>query len=89
MVDLTDEGNVVIAATNQRTGREKTANTTADGWFSLDADYEDYLANSSAPWVANKDRIKLAMLDRGKIISEAHLNIDMAEDKQEAKFSGK
>lgn len=89
MVDLTDEGNAVIAATNQRTGREKTAKVTADGWFSLDADYEDYLANTSAPWVANGDRIKLAMLDRGTIVSEANLNIDMAEDKQEAKFSGK
>ncbi len=89
MVDLTNDGNVVIAATNQRTGQEKTANTTADGWFSLDADYEDYLANSSAPWVANGDRIKLAVLDKGTIVSEADLNIDMAEDKQESKFSGK
>lgn len=88
-VDLMDDGNVVIAATNQRTGREKTAKATADGWFSLDADYEDYLANSSAPWVANGDRIKLAVLDKGTIVSETNLNIDMAEDKQEAKFSGK
>jgi len=84
--NLTNGGNVTITAVNQRTGQEKTAKTTADGWFNLDADYGDYLANSSAPWVANDDRIKLTALEGGAIISETDLTINLTEDRQEARF---
>lgn len=82
----TDIADTNIAATNLRTGQEKTAEATADGRFCLDADYEDYLADMNAPWIANGDLVKLVVLKGGRTISETNLTINLALDKQEAQF---
>jgi hypothetical protein len=74
-------------AENQRTGQKKTAKATADGWFSLDADYEDFLAEGTAPWVANNDRITLSILDDDRTISRSNLTINLAAAKQEVRIS--
>jgi hypothetical protein len=58
-INATNASQIIVTATNERTGQSKTARAGGDGWFSIDADYTDFLANSSAPWVADGDRVRL------------------------------
>jgi hypothetical protein len=87
LAESADIGAITVMAENQRTGQKKTAKATSEGWFSLDADYVDFLAESTAPWVANNDRITLSILDGGRTISRSNLTINLAEEKQEVRFA--
>ncbi|MFB3764203.1 MAG: hypothetical protein ACE14P_03035 [Methanotrichaceae archaeon] len=62
-VNATDPANITITATNERTGVVKTADPSPSGWFSIDCDFVDYLANSTAPWIANGDSVKVVAKD--------------------------
>lgn len=76
-------GNVTITATNTRSGQVKTTDATAQGWFSLDADYTDYLANRSHPWVAEGDKVRLEAKDAVGNATSMELEVDMTLDRQE------
>jgi hypothetical protein len=83
-------GNITIIAKNERTGQEKTAKIASGGFYSLDADYQDYLANNTAPWVANGDLVRLVLSlgpgDKNSTI-ETVLSVNLSEEKQEANFN--
>ncbi|MCX6669844.1 MAG: hypothetical protein NTV25_08615 [Methanothrix sp.] len=83
---FSDAANITVTATNERTGQEKTEKTASEGWFSIDADYSDYLANSTAPWVADGDRIRLEVSDGARRESSTIVSINMTEDSQEARL---
>ena len=77
--------NITIIAQNARTGQQKLAKLASDGYYSLDADFLDYLANRTAPWVAQGDQVKLEMRgpgDANRTIS-AILSINLSENWQE------
>ncbi len=88
-VNATQDANDVayITATNERTGQEKTEKTTSEGWFSIDADYSDYLANSSAPWVADGDRIRLEASNGAGVVGSTNVTVNMTENEQEARLT--
>jgi hypothetical protein len=78
--------NITIVARNERTGQEKAARVASDGFYSLDADFLDSLADPTAPWVAQGDRVKLEM--RGTMdansTNAAIISINLSEERQEA-----
>jgi hypothetical protein len=84
-INTTDAENIdiTITATNERTGQTKTAEPSSEGSFSFDADYADYLANSTAPWVADGDTVKIEAKDAAGRQGNNTITIDMAEDGQE------
>jgi hypothetical protein len=77
--------NYTIVARNERTGQQKTARIASNSFYSLDANYLDYLANSTAPWVAQGDQIKLEMMGEGDANNTTAiiLSINLSEDRQE------
>ncbi len=75
--------NVTINATNERTGQVKTARIVSGGFFSVDANYSDYLADSTNPWVADGDKVRLEM-GHGGHSNSTILSIDLSTDRQEA-----
>jgi hypothetical protein len=83
-------GNITIIAKNERTGQEKTAKIASGGFYSLDADYQDYLADSTAPWVDDGDRVRLELRrepDGKNDTITTVLTINLSEEKQEANFN--
>jgi len=80
--------NFTIIARNERTVQEKTARVASHGFYSLDANFLDYLANRTAPWVAEGDQVKLVMREQGKANSTATaiLSINLSEERQEVNF---
>ena len=86
-VEAADAANINITATNERTGQEKIELTSSEGWFSFDADYLDYLTNSTAPWVADGDRVRLEISEGSRKGNSTVLLINKAEDQQEANLS--
>jgi hypothetical protein len=84
-VNVTDaeNANITITATNERTGQVKIANAGSEGSFSFDADYADYLANGTAPWVADGDAVRVEARDAVDRQGNSTIMIDMAEDGQE------
>lgn len=72
-VSLTGVHNVTAA--NERTGQRKEASATADGWFSIDADYDDYMANSTSPWISEGDRVLLEA-DGTRVTLEVEMELD-------------
>ncbi len=85
-VNVTDAENVdiTITATNERTGQAKTAEPSSEGWFSFDADYADYLANGTAPWVADGDAVKVEVRDAEGRQNSSAITIDLIEGAQDA-----
>jgi hypothetical protein len=63
-------------------------NVASNGFYSLDANFLDYLADRTAPWVAEGDRVKLEMMGQGEANSTmaAVLSINLSEDRQEVKI---
>jgi hypothetical protein len=61
----------------------KTAETSSEGWFSFDADYADYLANGTAPWVADGDAVKIEARDAVGRQNSSAITTDLLLDKQE------
>jgi len=78
---------LVILATNERTGQTKEADPSSQGWFSIDASYEDYLANSSAPWVVDGDRVRLSARNALGKKNSTEILINLTADGQEADIS--
>ncbi len=80
--------NITLTATNERTGQVKVAKVASNTFYSVDANYPDYLANRDAPWVADGDRVKLEMkLDMNKSQKPGNstvLSIDLSQDRQKA-----
>lgn len=72
-----------VTAANERTSQVKTAETTADGWFSIDANYADYLADSKAPWASTGDRIRLEVRDESGRSNSTEILVDLNKDSQE------
>jgi hypothetical protein len=87
MVGTTNASNINITATNERTGQKKIELTSSEGWFSFDADYLDYLTNSTAPWVADGDRVKLEISNGARKGNSTVILVSRAESKQEANLS--
>jgi len=77
--------NITIVARNERTGQQKMTNVASNGFYSLDANFLDYLADRTAPWVAEGDRVKLEMMGQGGANSTVAvvLSINLSEDRQE------
>jgi hypothetical protein len=61
--------------------------TTSEGWFSFDADYLDYLTNSTAPWIADGDRVRLEIIEGARKGNSTVILVNMAENRQEANLS--
>jgi hypothetical protein len=80
--------NITLTATNERTNQMKVARVASSGFYSVDANYTDYLANSGAPWVADGDKVRLEMkLDMSESQGSGNstvLSIDLSKDRQEA-----
>lgn len=83
-VNSTNVAGVTINATNLRTGQVKTVNAATGGWYSFDADYVDYLTNSTAPWVATGETVHLVAKDTSGNSNSTDLIIDMSSDRQMA-----
>jgi len=79
-VNATDPGAVTITAANQHTGQTKIAEPSTSGWFSFDANYQDYLINSSAPWIDNGDivAIKAGYPGGEEILAEVAIDLNMS-----------
>jgi hypothetical protein len=86
-INATNASGIRVTATNERTGESKTAVAGAEGWFSIDADYADLLANASAPWVANGDRVRLEAEDKANRKANSTVVVDLAEERQNASLS--
>jgi len=84
MVTAPDPRNTTVVATNLRTGQRKSAHLSSEGYFSLDANFEDYLNDSTAPWVMNGDKIILKAQDLSRRENATSLVVDMSTDRQEA-----
>jgi hypothetical protein len=78
---------LAIVATNERTGLTKKADPSSQGWFSIDASYADYMANSSAPWVADGDRVKLSAKNMLGKENSTEILINLTAGRQEANIS--
>jgi hypothetical protein len=50
----------------------------------VDANYIDYLANPTAPWVLNGDKVKLEMFGGQSPGNSTVLAVDLSKDRQEA-----
>ncbi|HUI39968.1 MAG TPA: hypothetical protein VLY86_03510 [Methanothrix sp.] len=72
-----------VTATNERTSQVKTAEISTDGWFSVDANYVDYLADSKAPWVSTGDRLRLDVMDESGRSKSTEILVDLSKDSQE------
>ena len=75
---------LAIVGTNERTGQTKKSDPSSQGWFSIDASYGDYLANSSAPWVADGDKVKLSARNAVGKENSTEILINLTADRQEA-----
>jgi hypothetical protein len=82
-VNSSNPATVTINADNQRTGQTKIAEPSSMGWFSFDADYEDYLINSTAPWVNNGDTVIVTASDGSGKEVKAEIAIDLGKSSQE------
>jgi hypothetical protein len=80
----TSNAGLAIVATNERTGQTKKADPNSEGWFSIDASYADYMANTSAPWVADGDKVKLSARNAIGKENSTEILINMTADRQEA-----
>jgi hypothetical protein len=80
----TSNAGLAIVATNERTGQTKKADPNSEGWFSIDASYADYMANTSAPWVADGDKVKLSARNALGKENSTEILINMTADRQEA-----
>ncbi len=83
-VNTTDAEDITITATNERTGQAKTAEPSSEGLFSFDASYADYLADSTAPWVADEDSVRIEAKDAAGRQNSSTITIDISKGAQEA-----
>jgi len=81
-INAANASEIMVTATNERTGHSKTARAGGEGWFSIDADYADFLANGSAPWVAEGDRVRLEAEDGAGMRASATAIVRLAEKGQ-------
>jgi hypothetical protein len=86
-INASDPQNITVAARNERTGQTKTAAIGSSAWFSIDADYADYLANGSSPWVADGDEVSLIVQDKTGMKETSMITIDLKQDRQEVNLS--
>ena len=82
----TSNSDITIVARNERTGQEKAAVVASDGFYSLDADFPDYLADPAAPWVTQGDQVKLEMrgTEDADSTNASIISINLSEERQEA-----
>jgi hypothetical protein len=78
---LNGEG-ALVTVTNTRTGGSKQS-VVASGYYSVDGDFLDYLANDTSPWVADGD-ILLIEAVKDQNIGNTTLTVNMSMDKQQA-----
>ncbi|MEA1865919.1 MAG: dockerin type I domain-containing protein [Euryarchaeota archaeon] len=75
-------GGALATVTNARTGESKQS-VVASGYYSVDGDFLDYLANDTSPWVADGDIVLIeAVKDQNR--GNTTLIVDMRMDKQQA-----
>ena len=86
-IDAADAANINITATNERTGQKKIERTSLEGWFSFDADYLDYLTNSTDPWIANGDKVRLEIIEGARKGNSTVILINKAENRQVANLN--
>ncbi|MFQ6072195.1 MAG: hypothetical protein ACE5KT_05770, partial [Methanosarcinales archaeon] len=80
---LNDTEGATVTATNTITGVQKTSPVTADGWYSVDGNFSDYLANETAPWVADGDFLEITAV-KGDKIGSTILTVNLSVDRQQA-----
>lgn len=78
------DADVTLTAANERSNQVKTARVATNGFYSVDANYIDYLANPKAPWVSDGDRVKLEMFGGQSPGNSTVLSVDLSKDRQEA-----
>lgn len=85
--NATSNANITITATNERTGQKKVSEPSSEGWFSFDADFVDYLANNTAPWVADGDSVKVEAKaedsEGAGVQNSTAVIVNLTEDRQE------
>jgi hypothetical protein len=86
-INATNVSGIMVTATNERTGQSKTARAGLNGWFSIDADYADFLANGSAPWVGNGDRVRLEAEDSAGRKANSTVIVGLAEKSQNVRLN--
>lgn len=87
-INVSGPKNVTVTARNERTGQIKTASTGSSAWFGFDADYADYLANRSSPWVSGGDKVSLVVqYNNNEIMNTSMITIDIKQDRQEVNLS--
>ncbi|HEX7445792.1 MAG TPA: hypothetical protein VF300_05325, partial [Methanothrix sp.] len=77
---------ITLTATNAMTNQVKAAKVSTDGFYSVDASYTDYLADSKAPWAADGDRVKLEVFEGRSPGNSTVLSVNLSKDRQEANF---
>lgn len=77
-----DPSNVRIEATNLRTGEVKSARSDPSGFFSIDGNFTDYLANSTAPWITNGDTLTIQAMDDSGRQNSTSVTINIKGDRQ-------
>jgi hypothetical protein len=80
-INASDPRNITITARNERTGQIKAVPSGSSGHFSIDADYSDYLANKSAPWVEDGDKVTITVKS-----AKLNVTINLEANKQEVQF---
>ena len=75
---------VTLNAANERSNQVKTARVATNGFYCVDANYIDYLANPTAPWVLNGDKVKLEMFEGQSPGNSTILSVNLSKDRQEA-----
>ena len=75
---------LTLTAANERSNQVKTARVATNGFYCVDANYIDYLANPTAPWVLNGDRVLLEMFEGQSPGNSTVLAVDLSKDRQEA-----
>jgi hypothetical protein len=78
------DADVTLTAANERSNQVKTARVTTNGFYSVDANYIDYLANPAAPWVSDGDRVKLETFEGQSPGNSTVLSVDLSKDRQES-----
>lgn len=82
-VNATANANITVTATNERTGQIKISEPSSGGRFSFDANFVDYLANNTAPWVADGDGVKVDAKDTAGRQNSTVIIVNLTEDRQE------
>jgi hypothetical protein len=68
---------------NERTNETKTSMLSSEGYFSVDANFSDFMANPASPWIAENDTLIVEARDSMGTNSTTKFPVNMCFDRQE------